>query len=131
VPDRSADLSSAPQAPTPRVEPSLVLFALEPAAYSEAIAGAIGRSRPELEVLALDPVDLHAEAQRRRPRLVLAAGPRPEGLAVAPRWAQYRPYEDPEVVRVDGVPHRFPALDLGDLLGLVDRICEGATEAAG
>jgi len=131
VTNRTADLSSVPQAPAPHAALPLVLFALEPPVYSEAIAEAVALSRPKLEVLALDPGDLHAEVRRRRPRLVFAAGPRPEGLAVATRWAQYRPYEDPEVVRVDGVPYRSFALDLEDLLGLIDRICEDAAEAAG
>ena len=129
--DSSTDLHPARRTPTPHVDHPLVFFALEPPVYSEAIAEAIARSRPGLEVLALDPGDLRSEAVQRRPRLVFAAGPRPEGLAGATRWAQYRPYEDPDVVRVDGDPHRFPALDLRDLMGLVDRICDHAAEATG
>jgi len=101
----------------------LVLFALEPRSYSQAIGGAVSGLRPGPEGLVGEPEDLPPETGRVGPALVFSGRPRPEGLGAAVRWAQFRPYEEPEVVRVDGRPERLPGLGLEDLLGLVDRIC--------
>jgi hypothetical protein len=101
-------------------EVPLVLFAIEPRSYAEAIGRAVAEMRPALEVLVVDPGDLPAEMEHREPALVFCGEDRPDGCAQAVRWARFAPYEEPEVVRVDGVPHRFPGLDLDDVLRLVD-----------
>ena len=103
----------------------LVLIAVEPRSYAQAIGGAIAQLRPGVEVLALDPEDLPAEIGRRTPALVFCAEERPDGCDEAVRWARFSPYEEPEVVRIDGRPERFPGLELEDLLGLVDRLAVG------
>lgn len=105
-----------------------MLFALEPRSYSQAIGQAVSELRPGLGVAVVETEDLRAEIEKRFPALVLCGEPRPEGLDAAVRWAQFRPYEEPEVVRVDGRPERLPGLGLEDLIGLVDRICKNGTQ---
>ena len=74
----------------------------------------------------MEPEDLPAEIERRAPALVFCGDDRPDGCDEAVRWVRFSPYEEPEVVRVDGRNERFPGLDLEDLLGLVDRLAVGA-----
>jgi hypothetical protein len=100
-----------------------LLLSLEPRSYAQAIGGAIAELRPGLEVAVVAPEDLLVEIRRKKPAIVLCGEPRPEGLGAAVRWAQFCPYEEPEVVRVDGLAEDLPGLDLEDLLGLVDRLC--------
>lgn len=107
-------------------EGPLVLLAIEPRSYVEAIGGAIAELRPGIDVLVVDPEDLVSEMERRAPALVLCGEERPGGCDEAVRWAEFRPYEEPEVVRVDGRAEHFPGLGLEDLLGLVDRLAVGA-----
>lgn len=107
-------------------ERPLVLLAIEPRSYAEAIGGVIAQLRPEVYVLVVHPEDLVSEMERRAPALVLCGEERPDSCDEAVRWAEFRPYEEPEVVRVDGRAERFPGLELEDLLGLVDRLAVGA-----
>ncbi len=104
----------------------LVLFAIEPRSYAEAIGGVIAELRPGIGVRVVEPEDLPSEMQRRLPALVLCGEERPDGCDEAVRWAEFRPYDEPEVVRVDGRDERFPGLGLEDLLGLVDRLAVGS-----
>ncbi len=104
----------------------LVLFAIEPRCYAQAIGGVIARLRPGIDVRVVAPEDLPAEMGRGAPALVFCADDRPDGCEEAVRWARFSPYEEPEVVRVDGVPHNFPGLDLEDFLWLVDLHTAGA-----
>lgn len=108
-----------------------VLFALEPRSYSQAIGQAISELRPGLGVAVVEPEDLPAEMEKRLPILVLSKEPRPEDLDAAVKWAQFSPYEEPEVVRVDGCPERLPSGGLEDLIGLVDRICRNGARRHG
>jgi hypothetical protein len=103
----------------------LVLLAIEPRSYAEAIGGAIAELRPGIDVLVVDPEDLVSEMERRAPALVLCGEDRPDGCDEAVRWARFSPYEEPEIIRVDGRAERFPGLELEDLLGLVDRLAAG------
>lgn len=112
-------------------ERPLVLIAVEPRSYAQAIGGAIAQLRPGVEVLALEPEDLPAEIGRRAPALVFCAEERPDGCDEAVRWARFSPYEEPEVVRIDGRAERFPDLGLEDLIGLVDRLAVGARRGQG
>lgn len=129
--DNTHEVSSPQGARARREGNRLVIFALEPRAYSQAIGLTVAAMRPGLDALVVDPEDLPEEMGRRSPALVLSGLPRPDGCGAAVRWVRYRPFEDPDVVRVDGVPHRFPGLDLEDLLGLVDRFCGNEAQAAG
>lgn len=109
----------------------LVLIAVEPRSYAQAIGGAIAQMRPGVEVLALEPEDLPVEIRRRAPALVFCAEERPDGCDEAVRWARFSPYEEPEIVRVDGRAERFPSLGLEDLVGLVDRLAVGSSRGQG
>lgn len=120
--DRSIEPQRYSQASTRRGAAPLVLFALEPHAYSEAIGKAIAHLRPALDVRIVKQKDLAAEMERRAPALVFSGNPRPDGCDEAVWWAEYRPYDDPDVVRVDGRLHELPGLELEDLLGFVDRL---------
>jgi len=122
VTDRSSDLPLSPREPARQGGPPLVLFALEPRAYSEAIGGAVAHLRPGLEVLVVDPDALPAEMGRRAPSMVFSSEPKPDGPQGAARWVQFSPYDDPDVVRVDGRAESFPGLGFEELLGLVDRL---------
>jgi hypothetical protein len=102
-----------------------VLFALEPRSYSEAIGQTVAALRPDFDILVVEPEELVAEMERRVPALVFCGGPRPEHCDEAVRWARFRPYDEPDVVRVDGVAERFPGIDVEVLLGLVDRALAG------
>lgn len=104
----------------------LVLLAIEPRSYAEAIGGVIAELRPGVDVLVVHPDELIPEMERRTPTLVLCGDDKPDGCDEAIRWAEFRPYEEPEVVRVDGRDERFPGLGLEDLLGLVDRLAVGS-----
>ncbi len=125
--DRTIGAFRAPQQSAHREEVPLVLFALRPRIYSEAIGRVVAALRPGLEVLVVEPEELPAEMGRKTPALVLCSHPRPEGLDddAAVRWAEYRPYDDPEVVRVDGHDELLPGLRFEDLIGLVDRLAAG------
>ncbi len=123
--DLSSDTLRAPRAPASRGGCPLVFFALQPRVYAETIGRVIADLRPGLEVLVVEPDDLLAEMGRRAPALVLCSQPKPEGCDAAVRWAEYRPYADPEVVRVGGHDEIMPGLRFEHLLGLVDRLAAG------
>lgn len=103
-------------------EMPIVLLAIEPHSYAQAIGSAIAHLRPELDVRVVAPGDLVTEVERSAPTLVLCGEDRPDGCSEAVRWAEFRPYDEPEVVRVDGQGESFPGLDLEDLLGIIDRL---------
>ena len=123
--DQRVGASRGSQASARRADAPLVLFALRPRAYSDAIGRVVAELRPGLEVLVVEPDDLPAEIGRRAPALVLCSHPRPEGSDDAVHWLEYRPYDDPEVVRVDGHDELLPGLRFEDLIGLVDRHAAG------
>jgi len=103
-------------------ERPVVLFAIEPHSYAQAIGQTVAALRPGFDVRVVAPEDLVAEMERLAPSLVFCGEERPDGCEEAVRWAEFRPYDEPEVVRVDGRAEGFPGLDLEDLLGLVDRL---------
>lgn len=120
--DFSVEVPRRSQASTHHADAPLVLFAVRPRIYAETIGRVIADLRPGLEVLVVEPDGLPAEMGRRTPTLVLCSHPRPESSDDAVRWLEYRPYDDPEVVRVDGRDELLPGLRFEDLVGLVDRL---------
>ena len=121
--DISSNVSHTERARMHRGGPPLVLVCLEPRSYSGVIGGAIAQLRPELDTLVVEPEELSAEVECRAPSLVLSASPRPAYCDEDVRWAEFRPYDEPDVVYVDGRPHRFLELDLWGLLEVVDHFC--------
>lgn len=73
-------------------EKPLVLFAIEPHAYAEAIGSAIALLRPGLDVRSVGSVGLLAEMEDRAPAVVFSSEPRPGGGDGIARWAEFRPY---------------------------------------
>jgi len=104
----------------------LVLFAIEPRAYAQAIGSAIALMRPGLDVRSVGSGGLLAEMEDKAPAVVFSSEPRPDSGNGTARWAEYRPYDEPDVVRVDGVPHSLPGFDLENVLWLVDLHTVGA-----
>ena|SRR5918997_2262560 len=123
--DRRAGAARSLQAPARRADAPLVLFALRPRIYSDAIGRVIAELRPGLEVRVVEPEELLAEMKRGTPTLVLCSQPRPPSCDAAVHWLEYRPYDDPEVVRVDGRDEVLPGLRFEDLVGMVDRLAAG------
>ena len=72
--------------------------------------------------MAVDPEKLPAVTDFSAPAIVLSSRPMPGDHDGAVRWAEYRPYEDPDIIRVDGRAEHIPGFGLGDVLGLVDRL---------
>jgi len=107
-------------------EKPLVLFAIQPHSYAEAIGAAIALMRPGLDVRSVGSGGLLAELEDNAPAVVFSSEPRPAADNGTARWAEYRPYDEPDVVRVDGVPHRLPGFDLENVLWLVDLHTVGA-----
>jgi hypothetical protein len=103
-----------------REQSPFVIFALEPYSYAEAIGQTVAALRRHLEVLVVEQRHLPAEGTLWCTAVIFCSIPRPESCHAAIRWVQFSPYEEPKVVRVDGVPHTFPGLGLEDLLWLVD-----------
>ena len=120
--DRFIGASRHPQATARRGTAPLVVFALEPRVYSEAIAQALASSRGEMQVITVDPEELPAVADFWAPAIVLSSRRVPEGHDDAVRWVEYRPYEDPDIVHVDGRAEHIPGFGLEDVFGLVDRL---------
>ncbi len=108
-------------------ESPVVLVSLLPRSYSEAIGQAIDGLRPGLEVRVVEPIDLAEKVLRLRPNLVLCSQPdtvvRGGGRASDTSWVEYYPYVEPpdEEIRIDGRGSGRRAVELSDLLALVDR----------
>lgn len=103
-------------------ESPVVLVSLRPRSYSDAIGSALGQLMPHGAVRVVEPVHLEALARLLDPVVVLCSQPRafPHGGGLP--WIEYYPYaESPEEeIRVDGRGSGRRALDLSDLLALVD-----------
>ncbi len=102
----------------------LVLVAIEPRSYAQAIGQTLAALRPSLGVRALEPEEVAAEAERLSPALVLCSAPCPDPRLPGTRWVEFKPYDEPETLRVDGrdVPPRSDGsgMDLEDVLWIVD-----------
>lgn len=102
---------------------TILLVALEPRSYREAIGSAIAALRPELSVRIADPQDLVQETARFRSALVLCSRKKHLTAPAATQWIEYYADEDaqPPAVFVNGRREETPALDLEGMLALVDR----------
>ena len=98
----------------------VVVFAIEPRSYRQAMGEALRFMRPHLEVVILEPGTLEAAVTRLDPHLVFANRPAssPSG---GPAWVEFRPYEEPPArVCLAGRTWEIEEVDLSDLLSIVD-----------
>ena len=72
--------------------------------------------------MTVDPEKLPAVADYSAPAIVLSRRTMPDDRAGDVRWTEYRPYEDPDIIRVDGRAEHIPGFGLEDVLRLVDRL---------
>lgn len=109
----------------------VVLVAIEPRSYRQAIGQAIQALRPHVEVVILDPDTLGAGVRRLDPHLVFANrpdAPGPEGGSTRrSAWVEFRPYEEPPArVCLAGRRWELEEVELADLLSIVDHTEERA-----
>jgi hypothetical protein len=108
-----------------------VLVGHEPRFYREALAAALAWLRPEAEIILVEPIDIDAEVERRRPHLVVCSRLSP----VVRRWALawvvlYPDAANLALVSVAGQERSVPAVEVDDLLAVfdeADQLVGGAT----
>ncbi len=99
----------------------VVLIAIEPRSYRQVIGRTIQALRPHIEVVVLDPDTLGAGVARLEPDLVFADRPAASSSSGGPAWVEFRPYEEPPArVRLAGRTWELEAVELSDLLSIVD-----------
>lgn len=101
----------------------VVVFAIEPRAYRQAMGEALRSMRPHLEVVVLEPDTLDSGVARLEPDLVFAARPEDPSSPGGPAaWVEFRPYEEPPAkVRLAGSRWELREVEFEDLLSIVDR----------
>lgn len=104
--------------------PLLVLVALRPRSYADAIGEALAGLRPDLMVRVVAPGGLEASVRGLDPDLVLCSQPLVSAVRGGrPLWVEYCPYADglgEEEVRVDGHGLGLRGVDLLDLVEILD-----------
>jgi hypothetical protein len=107
----------------------VVLIAIEPRSYRQAVGEALRSMRPHVEVVVLEPGTLGAGVARLEPEVVFADGPDASSPPGRPAWVEFRPYEEPPArVRLAGRRWELGEVGLEDLLSLVDE-AEGLSRA--
>jgi hypothetical protein len=108
----------------------VVLIAIEPRSYRQAMGEALRSMRPHVEVVVLEPGTLGAGVARLEPEVVFADGPDASSSSSGgPAWVEFRPYEEPPArVRLAGRRWELGEVELSDLLSLVDE-AEGLSRA--
>lgn len=99
----------------------VVIVAIEPRSYRQAMGQAIQALRPHIEVVVLDPDTLEAGVARLEPHIVFANRPDAPAPTGRPAWVEFRPYEEPPArVHLAGRRRELAEVELSDLLSLVD-----------
>lgn len=108
----------------------LVMVSIQPRCYGEAIGRAIAELSPHRSVRIVEAEDLAERVRRLDADVVLCSQPRPGAFAredggAGPLWVEYYPYAEPpeEELRVDGRATAKRALELKDLISIVDEAC--------
>ena len=100
-----------------------VLIANEPRSYREAIAAAIRRLRPRVEVILVEPDELDAGVERLRPALVVCSRATGRVERGVPAWIELYPdLGSRSVVSAGGERSTVEDMGLPDLLRVVDRV---------
>jgi hypothetical protein len=99
-----------------------LVVANDPRSYREAIATAIQRLQPDVEVMVVDPADLADQVELWRPHMVISSVPvaRPGDYPLC--WVALYPAGTTQVaVTVAGQQTWARDIDLAELLAIVDR----------
>ena len=98
-----------------------VLMANEPRAYREAIALALEASRPDAEVLTIEPETLDDEVRHFLPRLVICSHVTAVVEAEVPVWIELYPeHGASSTVSFGGRRSTIPAMEMEDLIRIFD-----------
>lgn len=109
-----------------------VMVGHEPRFYREALAAALGWLRPEAEVILVEPADIDAEVERRRPHLVVCSELSPVVRGQVLAWVVLYPdAANLAIVSVAGQERSVPAVEVDDLLAVMDQADLLVGEAAG
>jgi hypothetical protein len=102
-----------------------VLISIAPVLYREAIANALRRHRPHLDVQTADTVDLDMEVDRFEPQLVFCNQATAKVRESVPSWVEVA-YEGSlyAAVSVHGQHSKIKDISTSDLLSIVDRAQE-------
>jgi hypothetical protein len=102
-----------------------ILLANELRSYRQTMAIALQGLRPAAEVTAIEPENLEAEVERRRPHAVICNRTTPAVRRLVPVWVELDREHDASVshVGVYGVRSKVVVgLDLSDVLSIIDEI---------
>jgi hypothetical protein len=100
-----------------------IIMANEPRSYRTVLAATIGRLRPDVKVITVDPEDLDAAVIRLAPALVLCSRLTP-AIREPVNWVLLYPgYETRTVVNLGGQVTAGGDLGLEELLSIVDQAC--------
>lgn len=100
----------------------LILLAIEPRSYRDAIGQTIQILHPRHEVVLIEPSAVKDEVIRLDPDLVIAGQPNIVTPNGRPIWVEYRPYGKPSAkVCIDGKYSELDEVELSDLLSVVDQ----------
>jgi len=120
--DDVGDTSPGPPGDDHRAGGLRVLFANAPLAYRQAMAMAIGRLRPEIEVLLADPEALDLEVERFRPDMVVCSHVTALVECRVPAWVDLYPDgERMATIGIEGRRTKTAGIELDDLLAIVDQ----------
>jgi hypothetical protein len=108
----------------------LILIAMEPLLYGEALADSVSDRRPHLDVQVVEPGMLGSEVERQGPKMVLSSRDG-AGISVGVlAWIEYHPYNSPKAaIRIGDQRFEQDVADLADLISVVDRAESLAREA--
>ena len=100
-----------------------VLISIKPTLYREAIATALRRDRPHLEVHTAAPVDVGSEVARFEPHLVFCNRATEKVRESVPCWVEVA-YEDSidATASINGEDSKIHDIAASDLLSIVDKV---------
>ena len=98
-----------------------LVVANDPRSYREAIATAIQRLQPDVEVMVVDPTDLADQVEHWRPHMVISSVPVARAADCPLCWVALYPARTTQVVvTVAGQQTWARDIDLAELLAVVD-----------
>ena len=96
--------------------------------YREAIATAIQRLQPDVEVMVVDPADLADQVELWRPHMVISSVPVARAAGCPLCWVALYPAQKTQVVVTAARQQTWARdIDLAELLAIVDRTAAGGS----